>query len=297
MVAYNFIFICLHIRDLSNNALSSTVQGMNGAFTGLQKLIMLWVLCLSCWMCYCNKVILIFWTKNKRFKLTWYRYFLFIFFFTLKISSNFWLCKACHIYNFLKCYSGIKSTKHYCTHPVDMAKTSIQLLLWLSFCVMSSLHFTGSICDLLRIRNLRQLDIMCCAFLLCKFPWEIKKWFNKIFCQETWWKSYHLDSCQCILWTKSHAKLVSTFFITNKYKQSLLENFPNLSKIIKVGKETTMETFGSIYAHLPRMEKLLHVHVFPNIHWPSKFICGFHAEISLTMMKTLPLSFNVALKS
>lgn len=181
MVAYNFIFICLHIRDLSNNALSSTVQGMNGAFTGLQKLIMLWVLCLSCWMCYCNKVILIFWTKNKRFKLTWYRYFLFIFFFTLKISSNFWLCKACHIYNFLKWYSGIKSTKHYCTHPVDMAKTSIQLLLWLSFCVMSSLHFTGSICDLLRIRNLRQLDIMCCAFLLCKFPWEIENGLIKFF--------------------------------------------------------------------------------------------------------------------
>lgn len=124
-----------------------------------------------------------------------------------------------------------------------------------------------------------------------------RKWFNKIFFQETWWKSCHLDSCQCILWTKSHAKLVSTFFITNKYKQSLLENFPNLSKIFKVGKETTMETFGSIYAYLPRMKKLLHVDVFPNIHWPSKFICGFHAEISLTMMKTLTSSFNVALKS
>lgn len=38
-----------------------------------------------------------------------------------------------------------------------------------------------------------------------------RKWFNKIFFQETWWKSCHLDSCQCILWTKSHAKLVSTF--------------------------------------------------------------------------------------
>lgn len=119
--------------------------------------------------------------QNKRLKLTWYRYFLFIFFFTLKISSNFWLCKACHIYNFLKCYSGIKSTKHYCTHPVDMAKTSIQLLLWLSFCVMSSLHFTGSICELLRIRNLRQSDIVCCAFLLCKFPWEIKNGLIKFF--------------------------------------------------------------------------------------------------------------------
>jgi len=40
LVSYNY-FTCLHIRDLSNNALSSTVEGMNGAFTGLQKLIML----------------------------------------------------------------------------------------------------------------------------------------------------------------------------------------------------------------------------------------------------------------